>query len=154
MPRAERTHLGRGRRDGKESEYALARASICAQKERKREKEERQRSVSSGLARVTNSLRGLLLSEVTGHKVMTVAIPPEFHTQFYPTLFAPPSLSLSLRASARFLHTHSFLSTFPCHRPHAIPPAALFIEELLRCLMVSAVSSTMLCPPCVSRRLC
>lgn len=98
--RAERTHLGCERRDER-SEYAIV------------QREDNARELRQRLARVTNSLRGLPLSEVTGHKVMTCCHPPGISYAAPSHAFCIIPLSLSLRAS--FPYAHSFLSMFPCH---------------------------------------
>jgi len=87
-------------------------------------------------------------------KLWPVVIPPEFHTQLHLTLFAS-SLSLSLSVSSRELSLCSFVSLYVSLSLflRTIPPAALSIEKLPRYLMLSSVSSTVLCLPCVSRRL-
>lgn len=91
-------------------------------------------SVSSGSlhACMMNSLRRLLLSEVTGHKVMTATvlrIP-----QFYSTLFAQFS-------HASISRSHS-CPTLPCHRLqlHLQLPLIAIYEKLLGYFTVSFLS--------------
>lgn len=122
--RAERTH----RRKGKDRK----RKSECASVARKLRKD-------SGLVHVTNS--SLLLSEVTGHKVMILVIPRNSIRSCIRVLFAPPPPSLSLA----FPYIHSFPSVFPCHRSRAIPSVALCLSRNCSDIFTAfAVSSTML----------
>lgn len=133
-----------------------------ASRSRKKRWEERicasiaHRKDSSGLARVTNSLRELSYCRKWQNIKLWPLSSPRNSIRSSILRFLHHSLPLpfSFSLSPRELSLLSFVSLYvPLSLfPRAISPGALYIEELLRYLMVFSVSSTVLCFLCISRR--